>query len=302
MSPEQERMTTYLRPASDQYSLGLVAFEMLTGQIYKRIGLRQGAHLLAAHTAPVQALVTTMLADDPDDRYPTMAAVVHALRAIERQIASAETQIGPRAGAETLTSQEDEETLIATQHDTPRVGLQPMPPVAASAPPPAVPSAVRYSRRGVLIGVGGLVVAAGTAGVAGSTIFFRRDTGSGGKSAIVTHPRAVGAIPATVQTTTASALLTTQPTATTNPPTPTGPLASATPAPTAALPSPTPPLPTATTPAILQPTAVGPNKGVQVQRVLTNLPAGSSVFYTDMQSSASASVDPDRIYPAAALY
>jgi beta-lactamase class A len=38
-----------------------------------------------------------------------------------------------------------------------------------------------------------------------------------------------------------------------------------------------------------------------VQRVLTNLPAGSSVFYTDLQSNASASVEPDRIHPAAAL-
>ncbi len=46
MSPEQERMTAYLRPASDQYSLGLVIFEMITGQIYKRIGARQAKQLL----------------------------------------------------------------------------------------------------------------------------------------------------------------------------------------------------------------------------------------------------------------
>ncbi|MDQ6907681.1 MAG: class A beta-lactamase-related serine hydrolase, partial [Chloroflexota bacterium] len=77
--------------------------------------------------------------------------------------------------------------------------------------------------------------------------------------------------------------------------------ATETPAPTAAPPSPTPRIPTATTPAILQPTASGPNKGVQVQRALTSLPAGSSVYYTDISSNSSASVDPDRIYPAAAL-
>jgi len=40
---------------------------------------------------------------------------------------------------------------------------------------------------------------------------------------------------------------------------------------------------------------------VQVQRALTNLPAGSSVYYIDIQSDSHASVDPDRIYPAAAL-
>src|SRR5439155_24771747 len=35
MSPEQE---AYLHPATDQYSLGLVLFEMITGARYKQIG------------------------------------------------------------------------------------------------------------------------------------------------------------------------------------------------------------------------------------------------------------------------
>jgi serine/threonine protein kinase len=47
MSPEQERLTAYLRPASDQYSLGLVLFEMLTGQTYIRSAARQAAAHLA---------------------------------------------------------------------------------------------------------------------------------------------------------------------------------------------------------------------------------------------------------------
>jgi beta-lactamase class A len=59
--------------------------------------------------------------------------------------------------------------------------------------------------------------------------------------------------------------------------------------------------PTATAPGLVQPTTTGPNKGVQVQRVLTNLPTGSSVYYLDLPSDSRASVDPDRVYPAAAL-
>ncbi len=169
MSPEQESMTAYLRPASDQYSLGLVAFEMTTGQIYKRIGPRQGAQLLAERAAPVQALIARMLADNPDDRYPTMADVVHALREIERRVASAETRIAPRAGAETPTAH-DADNLVATRQNTPRVGLQPMPPIASYAPPPALPTTPRYSRRAVLIGAGGLALTAGTAGVAMATL------------------------------------------------------------------------------------------------------------------------------------
>jgi len=150
MSPEQESMTAYLRPASDQYSLGLVAFEMATGQIYKRIGLRQGTQLLAERAAPVQAVIARMLADTPDDRYPAMADVVHALREIERRVASAETRIAPRAGAE--TPMPHDETLVTTRQNTPRVGLQPMPPVAVYASPSALPTAPRYSRRAVLMG------------------------------------------------------------------------------------------------------------------------------------------------------
>jgi len=162
MSPEQERMTAYLRPASDQYSLGLVIFEMLTGQIYKRIGARQAALLLAKQSAPVRELITRMLADDPDDRYPSMEDVVRTAQSIERQRASAVTTTWARG---TPTSYDDED-LVLTRHDTPRIHLQPMPSAAAHvAPPPAILIAPRFSRRVVLIGAGGLVVVAGTAGI-----------------------------------------------------------------------------------------------------------------------------------------
>jgi len=148
------------------------------------------------------------------------------------------------------------------------------------------------SRRAFLTSLGGLAVA----GVAGGTVVLLRGMGSGGTNALATRPVAVGArVPTTGQTAGAVVLPPAQPTAPAGAPTATHPLAT-----TVAAPSATPPLPTVS-PTILQPTSVGPNKGVQVQRVLTNLPAGSSVFYTDIQSNASASVDPDHVYPAAAL-
>jgi serine/threonine protein kinase len=43
MSPEQEVAGSYLRPASDIYSLGLILFEMLTGRSYKNV--RPGTHV-----------------------------------------------------------------------------------------------------------------------------------------------------------------------------------------------------------------------------------------------------------------
>lgn len=157
MSPEQERMTAYLRPASDQYGLGLVAFEMLTGQIYKRTGVRQGAKLLAGQAAPVQDIITKMLADDPDDRYPTMEDVLHALSAAERQLARMETE---------ATAQPDDAAreLATTRYDTPRVALQPAAPIGHLAAPPALATPPRHTRRALLIGAVGATV--GTAGVA----------------------------------------------------------------------------------------------------------------------------------------
>ncbi len=190
MSPEQERQTAYLRPASDQYSLGLVLFEMLTGEVYKRIGARQAASVLAAQIAPVPALVARMLADNPDDRYPTMAEVVRAIQAIERQRASAETEVPTRVG-NGVTSLRDEEALVTTRYETPRIDLYPLPHVTPHAPPPALLTERRYPRRAVLIGAGGLVLAVGAAG---GVIAGRRNSG-GGVSTATIPATVVAAVP-----------------------------------------------------------------------------------------------------------
>lgn len=134
MSPEQERMSAYLRPASDQYSLGLVLFEMLTGQGYKRVGAREASQLLVEQRAPVPALVGRMLANDPDDRYPAMADVIRAIGAIEQQASGETATVTPVSGMaplpDTLADQE------MTHRDTPRVALHAAPPVVKYAPPP----------------------------------------------------------------------------------------------------------------------------------------------------------------------
>jgi serine/threonine protein kinase len=69
MSPEQEVAGSYLRPASDIYSLGLILFEMLTGRGYK--SLRPGTRLKSlSPDSPdwLDDLLLRMLSDNPKDR------------------------------------------------------------------------------------------------------------------------------------------------------------------------------------------------------------------------------------------
>ncbi|HEX5203133.1 MAG TPA: diguanylate cyclase [Actinoplanes sp.] len=99
-SPEQSGMLK--RPVdgrSDLYSLGVVLFECLTGRLpFEADDVGQ---LLRLHlTAPVPeipgagpalaAVVTRLLAKDPDDRYPDAAALITALRACPGGDAAAE--------------------------------------------------------------------------------------------------------------------------------------------------------------------------------------------------------------------
>jgi serine/threonine protein kinase len=68
-SPEQEVAGSYLRPASDIYSLGLILFEMLTGRGYK--SLRPGTRLKSLSPdspAWLDDLLLRMLSDNPKDR------------------------------------------------------------------------------------------------------------------------------------------------------------------------------------------------------------------------------------------
>lgn len=165
MSPEQASTTGYLRPTTDQYSLGLVVFEMLTGKAYKRLAPDEIAALLATQPLPIVAMIERLLAENPHDRYPAMSNVLHATQAIASSLEFIQ-------GVETPPDP-------PPPRDTPPGYSPPYPPVqplyAQTPPPPAprAPNERRIGRRAVLVGIGGLV-AAGAAG--GGYVLFGRDT------------------------------------------------------------------------------------------------------------------------------
>jgi serine/threonine protein kinase len=91
MSPEQGRAEP-LTPASDLYSVGIVAYEMLTGsvpfddsvptQVLPRHGQAPVPPLPAFVPAPVQQLVMRALEKDPSRRYTSAAAMLADVHAI----------------------------------------------------------------------------------------------------------------------------------------------------------------------------------------------------------------------------
>ncbi|HEY8293096.1 MAG TPA: protein kinase [Thermomicrobiales bacterium] len=196
MSPEQERMGAYLRPASDQYSLGLVLFEMMTGTIYKRVGEREAASLLDRQPMALAAIVRRMVADHPDDRFPSLSAVVEAVHQAERQVAAAQTtEPGARSPSDGsgafepglpqpwLRDASIDDTMprhtprLSAQHATPP--LSPMHKTPPAPPPPLNPSGSGVvRRRRVLVAVASLVTVALLIGVLAS-MRTSGDTGRG---------------------------------------------------------------------------------------------------------------------------
>ena len=88
MSPEQRHPTEPPHPATDQYSLGLVFAEMLTGRMYKGMGGEEADDLLAEQPERVAALIRRMTADRQEDRFDTMADVVREIDRITEQLAA----------------------------------------------------------------------------------------------------------------------------------------------------------------------------------------------------------------------
>ena len=86
MSPEQSTTGGYLHPSSDQYSVGLVFFEAITGVPYKRLLEREAEQRLAAFPEEVRTLFRRMIAPQPDHRYPGMAAVAQVAEEIAREL------------------------------------------------------------------------------------------------------------------------------------------------------------------------------------------------------------------------
>ncbi len=162
MSPEQSNSTGYMRPTADQYSLGLVLFEMLTGTAYKRLGMRELADVLGTLSPPVAAVIERMTALDPDNRYPDMDAVIAALATVNADADTRDFSDAKTRRAEVLT-QSDAAVAVTGQLGSGQTGQAGL---AAQATPPAM------SRRAALIGIGGVVVVAG--GIGGVIASTRR--------------------------------------------------------------------------------------------------------------------------------
>jgi serine/threonine-protein kinase len=97
MSPEQvDGNPAKIGPATDIYSLGIVFYHMLTGQlpfkgsltsILNQIGSKQPAkpsaiNLDIVEGSPLEEICMRMVAKSPADRFPTMAEVAKALEEV----------------------------------------------------------------------------------------------------------------------------------------------------------------------------------------------------------------------------
>ena len=166
-SPEQGGGRGYVPAASDQYSLGLVLFEMLTGTPYKRMNAQEARGWMGQWPA-VAPVVERLTADHPANRYGAMRDVVIA---IENVSAS-----GPPP--------------------EPAQYWQPQPPPPAMAAPPPKRT---HRRRAVLFGLGGLVVA-GAAGTGGYLLYEHR----GGSEAATATPLPATSVAAIIPTVSAA--------------------------------------------------------------------------------------------------
>ncbi|NWJ97569.1 MAG: serine/threonine protein kinase [Chloroflexi bacterium] len=69
MSPEQAKNASYLTPASDLYTLGLILYEMVTTQNFKRYGTLPPSKLNPSIPPALDAIITKALQENPADRY-----------------------------------------------------------------------------------------------------------------------------------------------------------------------------------------------------------------------------------------
>ena len=176
MGPEQANTTDFLTAEADQFSLGAVLFELVTGKRLKQIYARERGAVLAGLPPGLAGLIGRMTTEDPADRYPGMGALLDAIAQVDLSAPPAVSP-DPPSPPPPLPTPTDPWT-------TPQPALAPTwvepaaPPIPYQPPPGAPPPAGRVSRRAMLVGIGGVAVAGGAAGVWA----VRRD-GSAGEGA-----------------------------------------------------------------------------------------------------------------------
>lgn len=90
MSPEQEKETGYLTPASDVYSLGCVLFEMLTQQKYQQCPRGTKVSNFGIQIPlPLEVILDKALSVDPDQRYQNAEEMQRSLEQLRNAATNA---------------------------------------------------------------------------------------------------------------------------------------------------------------------------------------------------------------------
>jgi serine/threonine protein kinase/ketosteroid isomerase-like protein len=143
-SPEQLDPDAAVTPASDVYQLGLIGYELLTGErAYsegERVRIRAGEEVPLVDTprwravsAPLREVIARALRRDPAARYPDAAAFADALADAEEAASHAPVD-DPRGHA----PEDDDRTMLADAAPPPSIPLAEPTALGFAAVPPAV--------------------------------------------------------------------------------------------------------------------------------------------------------------------